>query len=168
MQSQQPFYPAAWLCGSRKWSFCLFPFFSPWCFPSEHILKAVLATHLQLRGCEGELLYLWLAGRKWAPCYGKRSEFLGGSWGMWWDGRASWESELLPPFSSSVPSVPSGHKIIGCIGRDICIECSPLSLFTTRERIIKVKWFVMGCTATWQTETGECTCLNESHYAIQS
>lgn len=57
----------------------------------------------------------------------KRSEFLGSSQGTRWDERASWESGLLPPFSSSVPSVPSGHKITGYIGRDICIECSPVT-----------------------------------------
>lgn len=31
------------------------------------------------------------------------------------------------PFPAQSPSVPSGHNITGYIGRDICIECSPVT-----------------------------------------
>ena len=111
--------PAAWLFRSRKWSFCLFPFPSPQCFPSKQILEAVLTTHLQVSGCKGELEVrnLWVADRKWVSWSGNRSEFLGGSQGMQWEWESMRESELLCSFSSSVSSVLSGHTIIDCIGK---------------------------------------------------
>lgn len=52
---QQMFRPETWLRCLRKWSFCLFSFFSPWCLPNEQFSKVVLAAHLGLSGCEEEL-----------------------------------------------------------------------------------------------------------------